>query len=73
MYHLTPHLSYHSTHITTLALIERTTHIDPVVPLSTQLHLLNLFGGDESPYEPLHTVMSRNNLCSFRLGGMNIM
>ncbi|EDR09748.1 dynein heavy chain protein 2 [Laccaria bicolor S238N-H82] len=57
-YHLTPHLTYHSTHVTTLALIKRTTHLDPLVPLSAQLHFLNLFGGDETPYESLHAVVS---------------
>lgn len=30
-----PHLTYHPMHITTLALIKRTTHLDPLVPLST--------------------------------------
>jgi hypothetical protein len=55
-YHL--HLTYHLTHITTLALINETTHLDPLVPLSTQLDLLNLFDGDEIPYEFLHAVIS---------------
>ena len=48
-YHLTPQLA-----ITHHALIaKRTTHLDPLVPLSTQLRLLNLFGGDKTPYESL--------------------
>ncbi|KIJ91442.1 hypothetical protein K443DRAFT_654706, partial [Laccaria amethystina LaAM-08-1] len=55
-YHL--HLTYHLTPITTLALMNHTTDLDPLVPLSTQLHLLNLFGRDEMPYEPLNTVVS---------------
>ncbi|EDR00669.1 uncharacterized protein LACBIDRAFT_313060 [Laccaria bicolor S238N-H82] len=33
-------------------------HLDPVLPPSTQLHLLNLFGGDDTPYESLHAVVS---------------
>ncbi|EDR00675.1 uncharacterized protein LACBIDRAFT_313075 [Laccaria bicolor S238N-H82] len=36
---------------------QRTTHLDSVVPPSTQLHLLNLFGGDNTPYESLHVVV----------------
>jgi hypothetical protein len=51
-------LTFHPTHITTLALIKRTMHLDPLVLLSMQLHLLNLFGGDETPYESFHTVVS---------------
>ena len=39
-------------------LIKRTTHLDPLVPLSVQLHILNLFGGDETPYKSLHAVVS---------------
>jgi hypothetical protein len=30
----------------------------PLIPLATQLHILNLFGGDETPYESLHAVVS---------------
>ncbi|KIJ93239.1 hypothetical protein K443DRAFT_112333, partial [Laccaria amethystina LaAM-08-1] len=56
-HHLTPPLTYHPTHITTLALIKRTTYLDPVVPLPTQLHRLNIFGGNETPYESFHTVI----------------
>jgi len=29
-----------------------------VTPLATQLHILNLFGGEETPYESLHAVVS---------------
>ena len=58
MYHLTLHLIYHPTHITTLALINRTADPGPVVPLSTQLHLLHLSGEDETPYESLRAVLS---------------
>lgn len=57
-YHLTPHLTYQSSHVTTLALIKRSPTLDPLVPLSTQLHFLNLFAGDETPYESLHAVVS---------------
>ena len=57
-YHLISQLTYHSTYITALALIKRTTHLNPLLLLSIQLHLLNLFGGDETPYEFLHGVLS---------------
>ena len=33
-------------------------HLDALVLLSTQLHLFNLFGGEETPYESLHTMVS---------------
>ena len=39
-------------------LIKRATHLDPLFLLSMQLHLLKLFGGDETPYESLHAVIS---------------
>ncbi|KAJ6480109.1 dynein heavy chain, N-terminal region 1-domain-containing protein [Mycena vulgaris] len=57
-YSLTSQLTYHPSHVTTLALIKRSPIIDPSTPLSTQLHFLNLFGGDETPYESLHAVVS---------------
>ncbi|KAK0199499.1 dynein heavy chain, N-terminal region 1-domain-containing protein [Desarmillaria ectypa] len=57
-YQLTPQLTYHPSHVTTLALIKRGPTLDPMVPLATQLHFLNLFGGDETPYESLHAVVS---------------
>ena len=34
------------------------TRLDPLVTLSAQLHLLNLFGADETPYESSHAVVS---------------
>lgn len=57
-YHLTPYLNYHSSHVTTLALIKRSPSLDPLTPLASQLHFLNLFGSDETPYESLHAVVS---------------
>ena len=57
-YRLTDHLAYSPSHITTLALIKRATTLDPLTPLATQLHFLNLFGGDETPYESLHALVS---------------
>ncbi|KAJ7037806.1 dynein heavy chain, N-terminal region 1-domain-containing protein [Mycena alexandri] len=57
-YSLTAQLTYHTSHVTTLALIKRSPVIDPSAPLATQLHFLNLFGGDETPYESLHAVVS---------------
>jgi hypothetical protein len=41
-----------------LALIKRIPTLDPTTPLSSQLHFLNLFGGEETPYESLHAVVS---------------
>ncbi|KAE9394324.1 dynein heavy chain protein 2 [Gymnopus androsaceus JB14] len=57
-YTLTSHLTYHSSHVLTLALIKRSPTLDPLTPLATQLHFLNLFGGEETPYESLHAVVS---------------
>jgi hypothetical protein len=54
----TLHLSYSPSHVTSLALITRALTLDPLAPLATQLHMLNLFGGDETPYEGLHAVVS---------------
>lgn len=53
-----PHLSYSPSHVTSLALIKRGPTLDLLTPLATQLHILNLFGGDETPYESLHAVVS---------------
>ncbi|KAL0563302.1 dynein heavy chain, partial [Marasmius crinis-equi] len=52
----TPHLSFNSSHVLTLA--KRSTTLDPFTPLVTQLHSLNLFG-DETPYKSLHAVVSQ--------------
>jgi dynein heavy chain 1 len=57
-YHLTSQLTYHSSNVTTLALIKRGPILDPLTPLATQLHFLNLFAGDETPYESLHALVS---------------
>ena len=32
--------------------------LDPLAPLAQQLHFINLFGGDETPYESLHSLVS---------------
>jgi len=55
---LTSQLTYSSATVTSLALIKRGPTLDPITPLSTQLHILNLFGGEETPYESLHAVVS---------------
>ncbi|KAF9235737.1 dynein heavy chain, N-terminal region 1-domain-containing protein [Melanogaster broomeanus] len=57
-YQLTPQLAYSPSNVTSLALIKRGPTLDPLMPLATQLHMLNLFGGDETPYESLHAVVS---------------
>jgi hypothetical protein len=33
--------------------------LDALSPLAQQLHFLNLFGGDETPYESLHALVSQ--------------
>ncbi|KAK1225811.1 dynein heavy chain [Marasmius sp. AFHP31] len=58
-YTLTPHLAFNASHVLTLALIKRSQTLDPLTPLVTQLHFLNLFGGDDTPYESLHAVVSQ--------------
>ena len=46
-------ISYQPSHVTTLALIKCGPTLDPITPLATQLYFLNLFRGDETPYESL--------------------
>jgi hypothetical protein len=58
-YALTQQLQYNSRNVTTLALIKRTPTLDTLLPIAPQLHILNLFGGDETPYESLHAVVSQ--------------
>ncbi|KAI0358856.1 dynein heavy chain protein 2 [Trametes cingulata] len=57
-YKLTQTLTYDPSHVTTLAIIKRGPILDSTSPLATQLHILNLFGSDETPYESLHAVIS---------------
>ncbi|EIW86124.1 cytoplasmic dynein heavy chain 1 [Coniophora puteana RWD-64-598 SS2] len=57
-YRLVTQLSYSPSTVTSLALIKRNPTLDPVTPLASQLHILNLFGGEETPYESLHSVVS---------------
>ncbi|KAI5123732.1 hypothetical protein M0805_000325 [Coniferiporia weirii] len=57
-YYLTPTLTYSPAHVTTIALIKRGAMLDPLLPLAQQLHFINLFGGDETPYESLHSLVS---------------
>jgi hypothetical protein len=57
-YHLASHLTYAPTQVMTVALIKRTPLLDPSAPLATQVHVLNLFGGDDTPYESLHALVS---------------
>ena len=57
-YLLTSQLTYHPSHVTTLAIIKRGAVLDSTLPLATQLHILNLFAGDDTPYESLHAVVS---------------
>ena len=55
---MTSSLTYSPSHLTTIALIKRGATLDPLTPLPHQLHLINLFGGDETPYESLHSLVS---------------
>lgn len=58
-YQLTQQLTYTPQHVSTVALIKRGLTLDPLQPLHGQLQVLNLFGGDETPYESLHAVVSQ--------------
>ncbi|KAH9920337.1 cytoplasmic dynein heavy chain 1 [Fomitopsis serialis] len=57
-YKLTLQMTYDSTHVMTIAIIKRGPILDATASLSTQLHVLNLFGGEDTPYESLHSVVS---------------
>ncbi|KZT24393.1 hypothetical protein NEOLEDRAFT_1094681 [Neolentinus lepideus HHB14362 ss-1] len=57
-YSLTPQLTYTPSHVMTISLIKRGPILDPITPLAAQLHILNLFGGEETPYESLHALIS---------------
>ncbi|KAL5495533.1 DYN1_2 [Sanghuangporus weigelae] len=57
-YHVTSSLTYSPAHVMTIALIKRSATLDPLLPLAQQLHVINLFGGDETPYESLHSLVS---------------
>ncbi|KAI6118603.1 dynein heavy chain, N-terminal region 1-domain-containing protein [Pisolithus croceorrhizus] len=57
-YQLASQLTYSPSNAMALALIKRGHALDPLAPLATQLHILNLFGGEETPYESLHAVVS---------------
>ncbi|KAI6100746.1 dynein heavy chain, N-terminal region 1-domain-containing protein [Pisolithus croceorrhizus] len=57
-YQLASQLTYSPSNAMALALIKCGHALDPLAPLATQLHILNLFGGEETPYESLHAVVS---------------
>ncbi|EPQ61281.1 dynein heavy chain protein 2 [Gloeophyllum trabeum ATCC 11539] len=57
-YKLTPQLNYTPSHVMTISLIKRGPTLDPLTPLASQLHILNLFGGEDTPYESLHALIS---------------
>lgn len=42
----------------TVAIIKRGPILDSTTPLASQLHIMNLFGGEDTPYESLHSVVS---------------
>ena len=55
---MTATLTYSPSHVTTIVLIKRSPILDPLLPLAQQIHIINLFGGDETPYESLHSLVS---------------
>jgi hypothetical protein len=57
-YKLSTSLSSSVMPVSTLAFIKRTITLDPLTPLIAQLNFLNLSGGDETPYESLHAMVS---------------
>ncbi|KAI0727592.1 dynein heavy chain, N-terminal region 1-domain-containing protein [Fomitopsis betulina] len=57
-YKLTSQMTYDSSNVMTVAVIKRGPILDATTPLATQLHILNLFGGEDTPYESLHSVVS---------------
>ncbi|TFK48049.1 cytoplasmic dynein heavy chain 1 [Heliocybe sulcata] len=57
-YKLAPQLTYTPSHVMTISLIKRGPILDPITPLAAQLHILNLFGGEETPYESLHALIT---------------
>lgn len=58
IYKMTATLTYSTSHVTTIVLIKRSPILDPLLPLAQQIHVINLFGGDETPYESLHSLVS---------------
>ena len=57
-YYLTVHLTYHASHVSTLALIKQGPTLNPLMPLTSKLHFLNLFGDNKTPYKSLHMLVS---------------
>lgn len=57
-YSLTSQLTYSRSHIATVALLKRGGTLDPLSPIASQLLTLNVPGGDETPYESLHSLIS---------------
>lgn len=59
---ITLHPISHTRHPTSIPLRSlnavRRWNLDPMTPFASQLHIMNLFGGDEMPYESLHAVVS---------------
>ena len=51
-------MTYDSSNVMTVAIIKRGPILDSTTPLASQLHILNLFGGEDTPYESLHSVVS---------------
>lgn len=56
-YTLSSQLTY-SSHVTIVALIKRGPTLDPLISLASQLHIINLFGDEDTPYESLHSLLS---------------
>ncbi|KAH8115131.1 hypothetical protein DFH11DRAFT_1877406 [Phellopilus nigrolimitatus] len=57
-YRITASPMYSPAHVTTIALVKRGVALDMLVPLAQQQHFINLFSGDETPYERLQSLAS---------------
>ena len=44
--------------VTTIALIRRSAALDLLVPLSQQIHFMNILGDDEAPYESMYSLVN---------------
>ncbi|KAI0344163.1 cytoplasmic dynein heavy chain 1 [Trametopsis cervina] len=54
-------MPYHTSIVTTLVIMKRSqtqATLDPLIPLASQLQILNLPGGDDTPYESLYAIVN---------------
>ncbi|KAI0089933.1 dynein heavy chain, N-terminal region 1-domain-containing protein [Irpex rosettiformis] len=60
-YYWPTQVTYHPSIVTTLVIMKRSqtqATLDPLIPLASQLQILNLPGGNETPYESLYAVVN---------------